>query len=399
MHRREFLLSGLSIAGEWHIPLFTLPIDLANDLLIDNAYALWYNSPHVAPITNGFCLGFIASNGDVSVAQVSNNLELRSRTTIFGFSGASDHGSPALLRIPAGPHRGKLLSCFSNHSSELFSVRSEHPDSSDRWGAVRSVDEGRSTYASLSALPDGRILLVHTLQDKVGRYDVGEWRRTVVRITHDGGDSWTSPRTLIDFGAGTFPYSAPLSVSPTGRCALLYSLYSSKTKLHAGLTLAVSDQSFGQIVEIPIVARTPKNSNIVPYQSRWASAGELFVTYSVHESSDQSVVCKVSRITFDQNGRFKTMDTFSIGESAVHAYPAGVCLTPDCSNVIYCPPEGGIVVQKIKGDSQRRIATSGSFASPHVFQSGRSVFLTVLDNPTIKSTRNFRSNIRILKLR
>ncbi len=398
MYRRQFLLRGLSAAGACILPSLALSRDRPSDLLINDAYALWYNSPHVAPIRSGFCLGSLTSAGDLSIAQISNDLVLISKTTIFGFAGASDHGSPALIRISVGPHSGKLLACFSNHASELFCVRSAFPDSAIRWGAVRSVDEGRCTYASLAALPDGRILLIHTLQDNAGKYSDGEWRKTVARISQDGGDNWSAPCTVAAFGAGTFPYSAPISVSPAGRCALVYSLYSSNTKLHNGLTLALSDHAFEQIDEIPIVTGNSSLSNIVPYQARWRGRNELFVTYSASDGATQAVMGKMVHIVFDQTGLIKQMDTITIGETARGTYPTGACLTPDCSAVVYCPADGGILLQRVDGGYRRRIITSGRFSSPYIFESGDTALLSVLDNPLIESSRNFRANIRILRL-
>ncbi len=398
MYRRQFLSRGLSMAGACFMPSLALPRTRSGNLLFPNAYVLWYNSPHVMPLNNGFCLGYITESGDVSIAQVANDLAVIGRTTIFGFAGASDHGSPALLRIPLGPHSGKLLACFSNHASELFCVRSAFPDSAEKWDAVRSVDEGRCTYASLAALPDGRILLIHTLQENSGKFSAGEWRRTVVRVTEDGGDSWSAPRTVIAFGMGTFPYCAPLSISPTGRCALVYSVYSSRSKSHAGLTLVVSDHAFEKAEERAIVPRDSSFGNIVPYQAHWRGSGELFVTYSVSEEGSKDVMCNVTRIAFDSVGLTSQMNTTSLGKSWTHTYPTGVCLMPDCSAAIYCPSDGGLVQQHLNGRYRRRILTSGRFASPHVFDCGVNTFLSVLDNPLIRSTRRFSANIRIVRV-
>lgn len=394
MNRRDLLISAGVVAAFSAIP-FIRRLNPPAPLTIQNAYSLWYNRPAVAELTGGFCFGYITSGGEVSVAEITNDLLVRRVNVMARFEGASDHGSPALIRIPCGKFEGHILACFSNHASPLYCMRTKRPEDIGEWEDIRVLDTGRSTYASVAGLPNGRIVLMHTLQERIGNSSAGEWRRTVARSSDDGGETWSTPVQIAGFGAGTFPYSTPLALSSEGRCAMSYAIYRSEHKRHEGLSVVISEDAFLSKIEIPISLGDDQIYDTIPYETRWVENDTVVVSYSQMSQDGTHGVGKIAFVDVE-NRSVKSIVTLS--EAAVHTYAGGAALDGSGSFAISSPPGGGLIMQDIRNGNSQTIIERGSFSSPWIFTLQGKPMISALKNPSIETTRRFSSELFVMPL-
>lgn len=394
MNRRNFLLSAGVVAAFTAIPSIRR-LSSPVPLVMDDAYSLWYNRPSVAEIFGGFCFGFITSDGLVRVVEVDDQLLMHRVATIHKFDVASDHGSPSIVRIPDGKYAGHILACFSNHSSPLLCTRTSSAERAGSWCQPWQIDAGRATYASLVALPTGNIVLMHTLQERVGRYDAGEWRRVVARTTADGGDTWSEPLLITGFGAGTFPYSTPLSASKEGWCAMAYAIYTSADKRHKGLTLVVTPDAFKTRFEVPIDLGGASSFDTIPYETKWISNTSVAVTYT-QMSLDGTQ--GLSRIIFVDVRNRKVVSNHEVALAAIHTYAGGATVDESGQTVVSSPPTGGIVRQNLNTGVVTTLVETGNFSSPWLFTIHGKPMLMALRNPSVISTRKFSSEVLIMPM-
>ncbi|MEE1868468.1 BNR-4 repeat-containing protein [Pseudomonas auratipiscis] len=394
MTRRDFLISAGVIFAFSSVP-FLRKLSSPKPLTLTNAYSLWYNRPAVAELDGGFCVGYVTSSGEVTVAEITNDLLIRRTAKLHKFSDSSDHGSPSLIKIPSGKYAGRVLACFSNHASPMLSIRSKSQNDAWSWGEANVIDSGRATYASLAALPDGRVLLMYTLQERIGQYSNGEWRRVVSRYTRDGGDSWSDPVVIAGFGAGTFPYSTPLSSAADGRCAMAYAIYSSSTKKHRGLTVVVTNDGFINKVEHVINLGEKTGLDTIPYETRWISGRDISVSYTeMNAGGDRGI----SRIVTIDSETGKVYSNKQIAESALHTYASGAAIGLDGKSAVTAPVAGGLARHDLESGEIHSIVDSGFFSMPWVFHiQGRKMLMT-LRNPMIITTRDFKADIYISEI-
>lgn len=395
MNRREFLVavgvaSAFSSAGAFR---YALASD-EKSLTVHDAYSLWYNRPAVAEIARGGCLGFVSSSGDVQVSGFDVKLSKGVTRKLHSFEDASDHGSPSLLRVPSGQYAGHIIACFSNHASPLFFCRSSRPEDVSDWTSPRVIDEGRSTYVSLAALPDGKILLMHTLQERKGKHSSGEWRKVVARTSEDGGDSWGPAVQIAGLGPGTFPYSTPLVMSMDGLCAMTYAIYSAVQKRHQGLTVVITKDAFYTKVEIPIDLGTASDVDTVPFETKWVSDTLVAVSYTEVSGDGLRGVSRVVMVNV-QSG--ESVSNVIVDNVAVHAYAGGAALSGDGRSVVYSPASsGGLVRKNLFTGAVEKMINGGEFSSPGVVAfHGRSLVVALRD-PLIQTTRKFSSSILIM---
>lgn len=394
MNRRVFLGSVAVVVAFTATPLVRRLFSPV-PLVVSNAYGLWYNRPAAVGLDGGFCFGYITSEGDVKVAEITSDLLLRRTIVLHKFKDASDHGSPSLIKIPVGKHRDKILACFSNHASPLMVMKTIEPLDVGRWEKPRVLDSGRATYTSLAILPDGRIVLMYTLQERIGLYSTGEWRRTVVRVSADGGEVWSEPIRIAGFGAGTFPYSTPINVSDKGVCAVAYAVYSSERKRHEGLRVLVSSDAFQSKYEVPIDLGENVVLDTVPYEVKWVDEDTVAVSYTQMDLDNKVGLSKVAFVKV--SGTVAT-EIINLSETAVHTYPGGAALNATGSAAFSSPLAGGLIKHDLQTLQVTVLKVKGEFSAPYVFDlDGKSVLLA-LRNPLIKSTRDFFAETYIMPL-
>jgi photosystem II stability/assembly factor-like uncharacterized protein len=113
--------------------------------------------------------------------------------------GADDYNETDLLHLGSGRW---LAACRTVRDAHLALFRSH--DDGATWQAAGPLTLPRQHPAHLLRLADGRILLVYGIRNP-GLYGVG------ARLSADDGETWDTPRLLVDFGDATdggYPSSA-----------------------------------------------------------------------------------------------------------------------------------------------------------------------------------------------
>lgn len=393
MQRRRFLIACGALAAPLISTQTLAKTVKLNSVVIPDAYMLWYNRPSMIKIKEGLVIAYTTSTGDLCVTHLATNLQVGHTVNLHHFDGVSDHSAPSIVRIPKGRFAGHILVFFSNHASELFFVRSKYADSIESWDPVYMLDSGRVTYPAAFTLADGTIGLQYTLQHRNKHETHEQWRTTVHRTSSDGGTTWSDPAVLLDFGPNQFPYSTPVAVSPDGRCAVSYSIYSPSNERHRGLWVLISDDGFTTFNKVTAVLDVG-TYDFIPYELKWKNNQTLMLSYSMSKGRSTHANSAVAYINTIKH----QVHTYRIGPVKIHTYPGGAALLPDSNSVIYSPINGGLTHFSLRNKTNTLLVKENDFASPFVFKSESESFLVALKNPSIKTTRNFIADLLIHKL-
>lgn len=328
------------------------------------------------------------------VSEVDSKLRLGRIAKLHKFEGASDHGSPSILKVPSGKYKGHIIACYSNHSSPLFMSRTSRAEDIGAWDSPKIIDVGRSTYVSLAALPDGKIILMHTLQERVGKHSSGEWRKVVARTSEDGGDTWGEPVQIAGLGAGTFPYSTPIAISSTGQCVMTYAIYSAAEQRHQGLVVTTTRDAFKTNVQIPIELGSAANIDTVPFETKWISETLVAVSYTEMSQGGERGLSRVAIVNVESG---ECISNDSVGYVAVHTYAGGACVSRSGRNIFYSPETGGIVMKDLSTGNVTSVLDEGHYSSPSLFELNGQSLLIALKSPKIETTRKFSSSLLIMK--
>lgn len=172
----------------------------------------WFQKPaavrHIGQHDRTY-VSWIAQSGKIQIRYLDNATGAWSSTTTvdnlktdFGVEAQDDHNAPSLLVLPSG----KILIFYAVHDARnnLFIRETARPEDPTAWSARRLVfangPKVSANYPQPNILADGRLVLF---------VRIGNWKdATEAMITSaDQGQTWSAPRTMIGFGAGTGIYS------------------------------------------------------------------------------------------------------------------------------------------------------------------------------------------------
>lgn len=193
------------------IALWPARIYYPKDWIAQGAALEWFQKPAAVRIqgqNDQTYVSWLARDGKVMIrardmkteiwgapVQVAN-LEER-----YGNNGHDDHNTPSLLALP--DNRLLLFSPVHDFSNALSVYTTTRPEDISSWSAPRQVIKGvfaEWNYPQPKLLANGDIVLF---------LRQGNWKNAteVMTVSHDQGETWSSPRVLIDPGAGTGTYA------------------------------------------------------------------------------------------------------------------------------------------------------------------------------------------------
>ncbi|MEF0146448.1 MULTISPECIES: hypothetical protein [Pseudomonas] len=94
----------------------------------------------------------------------------------------------------------------------------------------------------------------------------------------------------------------------------------------------------------------------------------------------------------------KVVSNQQISETALHTYASGAAIGLNGQLVITSPVSGGLVQHDLATGEISNLVDSGKFASPWIFSMQGKPMLMALQNPRIRTTRDFRADIYIISL-
>lgn len=354
-----------------------------SEIIINDSYSLWYNRSNFVLKDDSLNVGALSSGGDVKLLYISRGLSLEKVDVLFKFNSPSDHGSPALVREGKG-----LVACFSNHSSELYCAYNTNENGLYK---TKIVDSGRNTYQSL-VTSGNAIILMSTFQ--ITGINNSEKRVNKVRISVDGGQNWSVPKTIYDGGDWMFPYTTPLDVSRNGEILAAYSVYDANKKRCYGLNLQITNDIFETWTTIPIDIDYLGLDDLMPYEAKWLDSGLLFITFSGKIGSEDGFYGYYALV----DPSTLKYSVVQVGKIAFHHYPSGLSVSRDGKWIALSEieDEEWLTIKNTELNISKRIK-KGTFSSPFIIDSSNDfVRLGVLNNPKVNTTREFSADMLII---
>ncbi|WP_161881957.1 BNR-4 repeat-containing protein [Deinococcus alpinitundrae] len=136
-------------------------LSLAAPVVINDATNLWYNAPQIQHYVGEHDRTYftsVSAEGKASIQYLDNRDGTRSQPVLIkSWPRPDDHSSAALLVIPKGPQRGKILLVYSLHTSTLYGKLSKSPESIEDWGEEFVIHQS-ATYPQLFFTSDNKII-------------------------------------------------------------------------------------------------------------------------------------------------------------------------------------------------------------------------------------------------
>lgn len=211
MNRPTLFLAPTVIAGLALAALLfrVLPSD---DTLLSRGAALeWFQKPAAIRITgqrDQTVVSYLRHSGQVLVrtydhttARWQEPTKLVYLPTRFGRAAIDDHNPPSLLALDDGV----ILAFTAVHDRTdalgfQRTVRVEDTTEWTEWQPIFSDTKLEYDYPQAKALPNGNVILF---------FRMGTWRdaQQAYSLSSDGGQTWSRPSTLIDFGSNVGIYA------------------------------------------------------------------------------------------------------------------------------------------------------------------------------------------------
>lgn len=207
--RRHILttLVGLILSLPVSVTAAPAPVTIAKQSIFE-----WFQKPAAARFTGRHdrtYVSWVTQSGKIQIRYLDNATQRWSTTwTVddlrpdYGIEAQDDHNAPSLLILPSG----KLLIFYAVHDARdnLFVRESVDPEDPSSWSSRRLVlSDGpkvSANYPQPRLLSDGRVALF---------IRIGNWMSATEAVvtSADEGRTWTTPQTLVDFGAGVGVYA------------------------------------------------------------------------------------------------------------------------------------------------------------------------------------------------
>lgn len=169
----------------------------------ENPKGAWHflNDPRPVQAEGRTFIGYVDPEGGPSVASYYQAADQwTARTTLREKWKIDDHISPTLL-IRSSDRR--LLAIYAR-GSDVFYHLSENPLDASRFGPARRIPADDGNFPRpLQISENGETKIFLFYRDQLGNSS----KRPVLTISRDGGETWSAPRSLIDFGHWMYPKS------------------------------------------------------------------------------------------------------------------------------------------------------------------------------------------------
>lgn len=163
---------------------------------------LWYNQPSAVYYNDYLYYSYLGLDKNVKIGKFGK--KTNQSKSIFSYSKLDDHGAPSIWVIQNGKEKGKIISFYSWHSTEMYFSKSKQKENIEKWEDVKIFDDRRTTYNSIGETSD-KIFVFYTVQSPNNR-------AYVYKTSIDGANTWSEPKVLIDFGSEEYIYAAPVLI-------------------------------------------------------------------------------------------------------------------------------------------------------------------------------------------
>lgn len=307
--------------------------------ILDGGVMLWYNQPSAVYYNDYLYYSYLGLDKNIKIGKFGKNTN--QSKSIFSYSKLDDHGAPSIWVIQNGKEKGKIISFYSWHSTEMYFSKSKQKENIEEWEDVKVFDNRRTTYNSIGEASNGKIFVFYTVQSSNNR-------SYVYRVSTDGANTWSEPKVLIDFGAEEYIYAAPVLIEDK-YITISFTSYRSKEPNigHKNIYLLRSDD-FGnswyqinnrdKLVDLPLtkekanpIVETNLGRENVIWDLKYDKNYNPVIAYVEHapfsnEGWDDN---KANVVTFDKKGDIKVEFLSNISS---FVYPTGIRINPNNIN-------------------------------------------------------------------
>jgi len=218
-YKSIFLVSILVIAG-LILPFFYPNAAPHSKLLSSNGNLMWYNSPTTTLLNKYLYIGYTTRKREVVIEKINDNTQQRvSRKVLHQYRYLDDHGAPVIFAIPKGPNKGKLLSIYALHNSNIFSRVTKHPEDINDWEKEQLINDCECTYPNLVELNDSLYLFYRKQTSETPLI-----RSYFMMQSKDFGSTWSAEKEVIHARNGEWIYAFAQS-SPDNSLHLAWGIY------------------------------------------------------------------------------------------------------------------------------------------------------------------------------
>jgi len=135
---------------------------------------------------------YIETDGLLRIAKYDHTIKKWSKpVTLHDFATNDDHCMGSLWVLSDG----RILAAYAEHGGKLYYRRTINPEDITLWEDETILETDSSSYAQLTQLNDGTIILFYRYAISEGNYEIGAWRTST-----DDGATWSNRQTIIDLG-------------------------------------------------------------------------------------------------------------------------------------------------------------------------------------------------------
>lgn len=307
--------------------------------ILDSGIMLWYNQPSAIYYNNYLYYSYLGLDKSVKIGKFGKNYN--ESKSIFSYSELDDHGSPSIWIIQNGKEKGKILSFYSLHSSEMYFSKSKQKENISDWEDLKIFDNRKITYNSIGETSDGKIFVFYTVQSPNNR-------SYVYKESIDGANTWSEAKVLINFGNEEYIYATPVLIKDK-HITVSFTSYRSKDPNigHKNIYLLRSDDSGNNWYQsndknklidlpllkenaIPILKTNIERENVI-WDLKYDKDYQPIIAYIDHApfSNEGWDDTKAKIISFDKNNNTKVN---FLSDISSFVYPSGVRIDPNNTN-------------------------------------------------------------------
>lgn len=313
---------------------YPLPQDTV--MISKNGNLMWYNRPAISSRGDSLFAAWMTADRRVVIGEIEKETGvLLDKVYLHQWHYLNDHGAPIVHVIEDGMHKGKLISIYNLHNSDIYFQRTINNTDLMRWEGKKVINKCECTYPTLLEINHVLYLFYRKVTDsKIMK------RSYYVKTSSDFGDTWADEKEVISAIEGEWIY-AMVEKGNDNSIHIAWGVFSPSfndiknifyaTSKNRGVTwTSINNNKEVNVLESSkeyLVRSSSPNVATRIWDFRVNDAGDVALL-SVDYDSNYAEAHWIGR----SNGRWLTVD---LGENSREYYPCGLTFKGDSNNKVY----------------------------------------------------------------